>query len=86
MKLRIVRKPSLTNNPNVFWYHAQVKRFGFWIECRDDVLMMLKYSTDMMSQSWDTNLERVENFVEHAVKGKEMFPHSGNKVIKEYES
>jgi hypothetical protein len=84
MKMRIVQKPSLTNNPDIFWYHAQVRRLGIWVNCRDDLFMMLKYSSDMMVQSWDTNIERVESFVEHAMRGEEMFPKTKNKVVKEY--
>ncbi len=86
MKMRIIRKPSLVGNPDVFWYHAQVKRFGFWVNCRDDLLMMLRYSSDMMVQSWDTSLERVERFVDFAMHKQEMFPRSDNITIKEYET
>jgi hypothetical protein len=86
MKMRIVQKPSLTNNPDIFWYYAQVKRLGFWVNCRDDPFMMFKYSADMMVQSWDTSLEKVEKFVEHAMRGEEMFPKTNNKVVAEYEA
>jgi hypothetical protein len=84
MKMRILQKPSLTNNPNVFWYHAQVRRFGFWVNCRDDLFMLLKYTGDMMSHSYDTQIERVENFVEHAMRGEEMYPKTKNIVVKKY--
>ncbi len=85
MKMRIIRKPSLVGNPDVFWYHAQVKRFGFWVNCRDDLFMILRYSSEMMVQSWDTSLERVERFVDFAMHKQEMFPRSDNIIIKEYE-
>jgi hypothetical protein len=86
MKMRIIRRPSLTNNPDIHWYHAQVRRFGIWIECRDDLFMMLKYTSEMMSQSHDTSLERVERFVEYAMRKEDMFPKSKNIVLKEYET
>ena len=86
MKLRIIQKPSLTKHPDIFWYYAQVRRLGIWVNCRDDLFMMLKYSADMMVQSWDTSVERVEEFVEHAMRGEEMFPKSKNKVVKQYEA
>jgi hypothetical protein len=86
MKLRIIQKPSLTSHPDIFWYHAQVRRFGIWIDCHDDPFMMLRYSADMMVHSWDTNVERVEEFVEHVMRGEEMFPKTDNKVVAEYEA
>ncbi len=86
MKMRIIRKPSLVGNSDVFWYHAQVKRFGFWVNCRDDLFMILRYSSEMMVQSWDTSLERVERFVDFAMHKQEMFPRSDNITIKEYET
>ncbi len=84
MKMRIVQKPSLTNHPDIHWYHAQVRRFGFWVNCRDDLFMMLKYTSDMMAQSWDTDIKRVERFVDHAMRKEEMYPKSSNTVVKEY--
>lgn len=86
MKMRIVQKPSLVNNPDIFWYHAQVNRFGFWLECHNDLLMTLKYSSEMICNAHDTDLSRVEKFVEYAMRGEEMFPQSKNKIIKEYTS
>jgi hypothetical protein len=38
----------------------------------------------MMAQSWDTDIERVERFVDHAMRGEEMYPKSSNRVVKEY--
>jgi hypothetical protein len=84
MKMRLIQKPSLTGNPEVHWYHAQVKRFGFWVDCRDDLFMMMRFSSEMMSQSYDTNMGRVESFVEYAMRGEDMFPKSKTKIIKEY--
>jgi hypothetical protein len=86
MKLRILRKPSLTSHPDIFWYHSQVRRFGIWIDCRDDPFMMYKYSAEMMAQSWDTSLERVEKFVDFVIHKQEMYPKSNNKVVAEYEA
>jgi hypothetical protein len=86
MKMRIIQKPSLTSHPDIFWYHAQVRRFGIWIDCRDDPFMMLRYSADMMVHSWDTSLEKVEKFVEHVMRGEEMYPKSNIKVVAEYET
>lgn len=86
MKMRIIRKPSITNHPDIFWYHAQVRRFGFWLNCRDDPFMLLKYSNEMMIHSWDTSLEKVEKFVDFAMHKQEMFPRSNNITIKEYET
>ncbi len=85
MKIRIIQKPSLTKNPDIHWYHAQVRRFGFWVNCRDDLFIMMRYSSDMMVQSWDTSLERVQEFVRYVMRGEEMFPKSKNIVVNEYE-
>jgi hypothetical protein len=86
MKLRILRKPSLMGNPNVFWYHAQVRRFGIWIDCHQDPLMTLNYSMEMLAHSHDTELERVEKFVDFVIHKQEMYPHKENVVIQEYEA
>lgn len=84
MKLRIIQKPSLTGNPDVFWYHAQVKRFGFWIDCRNDIILVLRYTTEMLYHDHSTDLKSVENFVDHLIRNEEMFPQIKNKVIREY--
>jgi hypothetical protein len=86
MKLRIVQKPSLTGTYSVHWYTAQVRRFGFWIDCRDDIFMMLKFSSSMMAQSYDTSIGRVEDFIDYVMRGEDMFDKSRNKIIKEYET
>ena len=48
--------------------------------------MMLRYSADMMLQSWDTSLERVEKFVDFVIHKQEMYPKTNNKVVAEYET
>jgi hypothetical protein len=85
MKLRIVQKPSLTGTYCVNWYTVQVRRFGFWIDCRDDLWMMFKYSSSMLLQSYDTNIDRVEEFIDHVMRGEDMFAKSKDRIIKEYE-
>lgn len=86
MKLRIVQKPSITGVYNVNWYTAQVQRFGVWIDCRDDLWMMFRYSSSMMAQSYDISIGRVEEFIDHVMRGEDMFDKSRNRVIKEYET
>jgi hypothetical protein len=86
MKLRIIQKPSLTCHPDIHWYHAQVKRFGFWVDCRDDLVMPFVYSSQMLAQSYDLDLDVVQNFVNHVMRKEEMFPQSRNTVIAEYET
>lgn len=86
MKLRIQRRPSLLGQPNVFWYHAQINRFGIWIDCSKDLILPLKYSEEMMMQSHDTCLDRVEKFADFIMAGQEMFPSTKNIIVREYET
>jgi hypothetical protein len=86
MKLRIQRRPSILGNPNTHWYYAQIKRFGIWIDCKDDLLLQLWYSGPMLSKSYDTCLDVVEKFVDFVMAGQEMFPSQQNIIIKEYET
>ena len=85
MKLRIQRRPSILGNPNTNWYYAQIKRFGIWIDCKDDLLLQLMYSCPMLAQSYETRLDIVENFVDHVLRKEEMFPTQRNVVVKTYE-
>jgi hypothetical protein len=48
--------------------------------------MMLKFSSSMMAQSYDTSIGRVEDFIDHVMRGEDMFDKSRNKIIKEYET
>ena len=86
MKLRIQRRPSILGNPNTHWYYAQIRRFGIWIDCKDDLLLQLLYSGPMMAQSYETRLDIVEKFVDHVLRKEEMFPTQQNMVVREYES
>lgn len=86
MKLRIQRRPSILGCPNIHWYHAQIKRFGIWIDCKDDLMLQLWYSGPMLAQSYETRLDIVENFVQHVMRKEEMFPSQRNMIVKEYEA
>jgi hypothetical protein len=86
MKLRIQQRPSLLGQSNVFWYHAQIKRLGIWIDCNKDLILPLMYSQEMMMQSHDTCLDRVEKFIDFVLHKQEMYPAQKNVVIKEYEA
>jgi hypothetical protein len=86
MKLRIQRRPSLTGNPDVYWYYSQIKRFGIWVNCYDDPILTFKYSSSMMNRAYDMHLNVVEDFVQHVLRGEEMYPTTKNTVISEYET
>lgn len=86
MKLRIQQRPSVLGNPYTKWYYAQIKRFGFWIDCKDDPLLQIMYSCPMMAQSYETRLDVVEKFIQHVLRKEEMYPSQKNVVIKEYET
>lgn len=86
MKLRIQRRPSILGNPYTFWYYAQIRRFGIWIDCKDDPILQLQYSCAMMAKSSDTCLDTVEKFVDHVLRKEEMYPLQRYMVIREYES
>jgi hypothetical protein len=86
MKLRIQRRPSVLGYPDTYWYYAQIKRFGIWIDCKDDLILQLRYSGPMLAQSYETRLNIVENFVQYVLRKEEMYPAQKNMVIKEYEA
>jgi hypothetical protein len=86
MKLRIQQRPSLMGNPRVHWYHAQINRFGIWIDCNKDLILPIKYTDEMMAHSHDTCLDRVEKFVDFLMSGQEMYPATKNIIVKEYET
>ncbi len=87
MKLRIVRTPSVTGDPRYFWFTAQIKRGPFWIQCRNDFILQLNYSFQMLEDTRDMNLERVEAAVQALLEGEELYPPRDKAiVIKTYES
>lgn len=86
MKIRIVRTPTLTGQPNYFWYTAQIKRGPFWVDCRNDIILQMKYSIQMLEGSRDMHLERVEKTIRGILEGVELYPaHDKAVVIKIYE-